>query len=255
MQQHEWWAQIWDATFNHPVGELLRHRDGVVSASYSFDGKRIATGGEDFVARIWDAETGEPLTPMMKHEDQVSSAVFSHDNSFLITASADETARIWDADSGEPLTPPIFHKILLSKARFFAGSYRFLTESKYSDESWLWDLPIEKRPVKDLQALAILLSGARPDEVERSIPNAGVRRKYLESIWKELKAKYPQDHSTVQEDLLYWHRQRAELAESTRQWKSAGFHWNVLAAAEPSNPDWQARRARAEKFLASQSKQ
>ena len=43
------------------------HADGVDSAQFSPDGKRVVTASRDNTARVWDAQTGQPLTEPLKH--------------------------------------------------------------------------------------------------------------------------------------------------------------------------------------------
>ena len=43
--------------------------DGVLSAAFSPDGKRIVTASEDKTARLWDAETGKPIGEPLKGHD------------------------------------------------------------------------------------------------------------------------------------------------------------------------------------------
>jgi len=51
------------------------HKNGVNSASFSRDGRRIVTASDDHTARLWDAETGRPIDePLSGHDDHVPSA-------------------------------------------------------------------------------------------------------------------------------------------------------------------------------------
>jgi WD40 repeat protein len=54
-------ARIWDAATGKPVGEPLRHEDGVMSAAFSPDGTRVVTASLDNTARIWDVRRGVSL--------------------------------------------------------------------------------------------------------------------------------------------------------------------------------------------------
>ena len=40
-------ARVWDAESGKPVGEPMRHEDGVIAASFSPDGRRIVTASGD----------------------------------------------------------------------------------------------------------------------------------------------------------------------------------------------------------------
>jgi WD40 repeat protein len=87
---------------------VLSHEDGVSSAAFSPDGKRIVTASWDKTARVWDAESGKLIgVPLTGHEGGVSSAAFSPDGKRIVTASSDKTARIWVAESGKPIGEPL----------------------------------------------------------------------------------------------------------------------------------------------------
>jgi WD40 repeat protein/serine/threonine protein kinase len=76
----------------------LDHGAAVLSATFSPDGRWIASGGLDGWLKIWDANTREPLSPFKAHERQIRCVAFSPDGRRLATASWDRTAKIWDFD-------------------------------------------------------------------------------------------------------------------------------------------------------------
>src|SRR5262245_44409791 len=54
-------ARLWDASTGRVVRTFWGHRGGVLSVSFSPDGKRLASAADDGTARIWDLQTGKQL--------------------------------------------------------------------------------------------------------------------------------------------------------------------------------------------------
>ncbi|WP_438044828.1 nSTAND1 domain-containing NTPase [Sorangium sp. So ce128] len=124
------WAELarW-ALHSWVARAVLTHADGVSSAEFSPDGKRIVTASLDKTVRVWNASgTGEPLV-LRGHEDGVSSAAFSPDGKRIVTAAYDKTVRVWNADgTGEPLVLR-GHEDLVFAAAFSPDGKRIVTAS------------------------------------------------------------------------------------------------------------------------------
>jgi WD40 repeat protein/tRNA A-37 threonylcarbamoyl transferase component Bud32 len=78
----------------------------VWAVTFSPDGTRLASAGEDRTARLWDAATGALLATCRGHTSKVLGVAFSPDGSRLVTTSADGTVRQWDAATGREVEPP-----------------------------------------------------------------------------------------------------------------------------------------------------
>jgi eukaryotic-like serine/threonine-protein kinase len=87
-------------------------------ASFSPDGKRLATAGSDRAAQIWDLSTGKLIGSPMPHQEVVRMVEFSPDGSLVVTASFDKTARLWSARSTRPAGPGLFHTTRVAAAAF-----------------------------------------------------------------------------------------------------------------------------------------
>jgi WD40 repeat protein len=96
---------VFDAT----SGKRTAVSDGPIGTwalTFSPDGTRLASGGEDWMARLWDAASGALLATCRGHTSKVLSTAFRPDGMRLVTASADGTVRQWDAATGQEVEPP-----------------------------------------------------------------------------------------------------------------------------------------------------
>ncbi len=64
------------------------HTSGVVSVSFSPDGKRIISSSWDNTARLWDAESGKQQLKV-EHEAEVHAVQFSPEGKLFATGSFD----------------------------------------------------------------------------------------------------------------------------------------------------------------------
>jgi WD40 repeat protein len=91
---------VWDLNTGRPVSRL-RGDQGILGAlTYSPDGRRLVTGGDDGAVRLWDPFTGEEVLTLRGHQGRVERLAFTHDGRRLVSLGHDGTGRVWDA------TPP-----------------------------------------------------------------------------------------------------------------------------------------------------
>ena len=69
-----------DADTLAPLGKL-EHRVGVFQITFSLDGTRIVTSGDDGVARVWNAQTGTLIFTSLDETSDLIGAAFSQDGS------------------------------------------------------------------------------------------------------------------------------------------------------------------------------
>jgi WD40 repeat protein len=157
-------VRIWDIRTMKPLLDLP-YRANVLYASFSPDGKLIATASADTTARIWDASTGKELHVLRGHTGSVTSARFSPDGRLLVTSSKDNTVRVWDAASGA--LDAIFgdHTDIVWNASFSPDGKRIATASS-DDTARIYTFA----PIDELRkAAARLLAGSVTPEQERAI--------------------------------------------------------------------------------------
>ena len=69
--------------------------------SWSKDGKRLASSGDDKTLTVWDITDGNRLFTLEGHFDRVVSVTWSPDGTRLASSSLDKTVKIWDLTSGQ----------------------------------------------------------------------------------------------------------------------------------------------------------
>src|SRR6266567_1650243 len=210
-------ARVWDAGSGKPVGEPMKHENGLLSAQFSPDGQRVVTASWDMTARVWDAASGKPIGESMKHEAFVNSAQFSMNSQRVVTASWDMTARVWDAASGKPIGEPMKHENGVLSAQFSPDGQRVVTASA-DMTARLWDAASGKPIGEPMKHESEVLSARFSPDGQRVVTASkdGTAR-----LWDAVSVT---DNETRKDILLL-----AELAEATVgvTWETAGQAENV----------------------------
>jgi WD40 repeat protein/serine/threonine protein kinase len=93
---------VWDLTgdLRAPV---FTHRGRHVTAAFTADGRRLATGSVTGLVQLWDALTGEWQVDRQDQAKKLNALAFSPDDRRLVSASEDGQIHVRDAQSGETL--------------------------------------------------------------------------------------------------------------------------------------------------------
>lgn len=76
------------------------HAAGVRAIAWSPDGKRIASGSEDYSVQVWEAAHGNLINTYSGHSDSVEKIAWSPDGQYLASSSTDCSVQVWTADKG-----------------------------------------------------------------------------------------------------------------------------------------------------------
>jgi WD40 repeat protein len=74
---------------------LRGHEASVRAATFSPDGKFVATSSWDKTARVWEAATGKLVSILAGHDGPVPYVTFSPDGQFIVTSGRDGKALVW----------------------------------------------------------------------------------------------------------------------------------------------------------------
>jgi len=147
-------AKIWDLTRlsenQVDVEELTAngadstaHKDAVLHASFSPNGKRIATTSRDKKVIIWDTLSLNKVTSLDEHSGWVQCSLW-YNNTTLLTGGNDKIIKVWDVpESGEIPCLPVKdliqgHEDSISAIRMMPDGKHIVTAG-YDQKVCFWD--------------------------------------------------------------------------------------------------------------------
>ena len=93
---HEDFVQLWDVASGTQRFSLVGHRGMVLCATFSPDGKWIATGGADREVRLWDGVKGIPIATYDWEIGPVRAIAFAPDGLTCAAGGESGDVVIWD---------------------------------------------------------------------------------------------------------------------------------------------------------------
>ncbi|WP_413161290.1 eIF2A-related protein [Capilliphycus salinus ALCB114379] len=112
----DWTVRLWSRSNIPPKVFQPEYKVFGWGASFSHDGKAIATPSDNNTFRIWNPTQGTRQLTVRGHQNQVTGISFSPDG-LIASASLDKTVRLWQTD-GRPLRTLLGHQQGVSDVSF-----------------------------------------------------------------------------------------------------------------------------------------
>ena len=122
------------------VGE---HRDLITSASFSPDGKTIATSSYDKTIKIWDITTGKIIHTYSGHSNIVKDVVYSPNGRFVLSTSSDNEARIWNVET-QASKQRIHNDLGILNSVTYSPDGKYLAAISVDGKARIWNMKTKK---------------------------------------------------------------------------------------------------------------
>lgn len=100
---HDGMVRLWELGTGKEIRRLRGHTDWVHCVAFSWDGRRILSGGMDRTIRVWDALIGRQLKCMPLQTGRIIDLAISRSGEQAVSCGDDRLVRFWDLKAGREL--------------------------------------------------------------------------------------------------------------------------------------------------------
>lgn len=178
--------KVYDPASGKLLMALSGHAGDVISVTFSFDGKYLATGSVDTTVRLWDVSSGKLIRILEGHSAEVGGLAFSPDRKLLLTSSEDGMLIIWDVETGELLRDlPDF---TVFKVSFSLDGTRVAAATFNGLQVWGYTMnSAEPITLEESQAILTIPEGSSgifsPDGKQLAAPSFGIASGNAIKLW------------------------------------------------------------------------
>lgn len=131
-------VKIWDLASMELQSTLIGHVKGVLSVSFSADGKTLASGSADRTICLWDVDSGKHKTTLIDHRYLINNVAFSPDGRTLASSSQDGTVVLRDTEHLEKRATITEHTAWATGIAFSPDGKQIVTGC-YDTTVRIWD--------------------------------------------------------------------------------------------------------------------
>lgn len=233
-------ARLWDTRTGEPVSEPIPTLFGPI-VTFAREKSLVIILRFSGNPVVWDLPKRRALNLTQWRGLNLHPSAITSDGERIAKATGPQVS-VYDAVTAEPITPPLEIRTQpdFNQVRFSPDGTSLLVAA--GDRVQLFPLPVEKRSVETVGALAKLLAG-------REIDSSGfyARLSFAEaaSLWQTLRPQYPEDFGTSSTQRRYWHEDVLDLAEAQNRWLCAVLHLGQLLLEFPNDAELSLRRVHA----------
>ena len=123
-------------------------------------GRLIVAGRLTGETEVHDGLKGGLVCPPLQQTGMLTAVALSPDERWVATGGFSGSSRIWEVRTGQPMTPSLRQGSMVFDLEFLPGSEQLATTSQ-DTTARIWTLTRTDMPVRQLEAVATVLSGRR----------------------------------------------------------------------------------------------